>query len=178
MGWEHTLHGGSGRNRGPTKHRGAEQSQTRNLLIGGAVGVVIVLALGFVVYSQFLKKPPAAQPEPEAKVRLRKVLQLYKVYVDKNKKGPPNEQALREFGQKLSSQERDEYLIGDDLDGIFTSPRDNQKYVIRYNLKLDPGGQTRAVAWEATAQDGTRFVALSLGYVEEYDDETFEQYKN
>jgi hypothetical protein len=104
------------------------------------------------------------------------LLRLYQVYVEKNKKGPPNESALREFGQKLSPQERDEYLIGDDLDGIFTSPRDNQKYVIRYQLKPDPG-QTRAIAWEAAGQGGKRFVALSTGYVEEYDDETFQQYK-
>jgi hypothetical protein len=117
-----------------------------------------------------------APTEPEAKVRLTKVLRLYQVYVEKNKKGPSNEQALRQFGQKLSPKERDEYLIGDDLDSIFNSPRDNQKYVIRYNLKLDPGGRTRAVAWEATGQGGMRFVALSNGYVEEYDDETFKEY--
>jgi hypothetical protein len=117
------------------------------------------------------------KPEPEAKARLTKVLRLYQVYGEKNKKGPANEQALREFGQKLSPKERDEYLIGDDLDDIFTSPRDHQKYVIQYNLKLDPGGKTRAIAWEANGQDGKRFVALSTGYVEEYDDETFKEYK-
>jgi hypothetical protein len=115
-------------------------------------------------------------PEPEAKVRLKKLLQLYKAYVEKNRKGPADEQTLRAFGQKLSAQERDEYLIGDDLDGIFTSPRDQQPFVIRYNLKLDPGGKTRAVAWEAEGQGGKRFVALTVGYVEEYDDETFKEY--
>jgi hypothetical protein len=115
--------------------------------------------------------------EPEAKVRLTKVLRLYQVYVDKNRHGPPSEKALREFGQKLSAKERDEYLIGDDLDNIFTSPRDSQKYVVQYNLALDPGGPPRAVAWEATGQGGMRFVALSIGYVEEYDDETFQQYR-
>ena len=114
--------------------------------------------------------------EPDAKVRLTKLLRLYQVYVEKNKKGPPDEQALRAFGQKLSPKERDEYLIGDDLDTIFTSPRDNQKYVIRYNFKLDPGGPNRAVAWEATGQGGKRWVALSIGYVEEYDDQTFKEY--
>jgi hypothetical protein len=118
-----------------------------------------------------------APPEPEAKVRLTKVLRLYQVYADKNKKGPPNEQALREFGQKLSPKERDEYLIGDDLDNIFTSPRDNQKYVIQYNIRLEAAGPTRAVAWEANGKDGKRYVALSMGYVEEYDEETFRQYK-
>jgi hypothetical protein len=116
------------------------------------------------------------QSEPEAKARLTKVLRLYQVYVEKNKKGPPDKQTLRSFGQKLSPTQRDEYLIGDDLDNIFTSPRDQQEYVIRYNLKLDPGGQTRAVAWEATGKGGERFVALSNGYVEEYDDETFKEY--
>ena len=116
--------------------------------------------------------------EPEAKVRLTRLLRLYQLYAEKNKKGPPDEQALRAFGQKLSPKERDEYLIGDDLDGIFTSPRDNQKYVVRYNLKPDAGGVTRAVAWEATGRGGMRYVALSVGYVEEYDDETFRQYKN
>jgi hypothetical protein len=113
--------------------------------------------------------------EPEGKARLTKVLRLYQVYVEKNKKGPPDAQALRSFGQKLSPQDRDEYLIGDDLDKIFTSPRDRQEYVIRYNLKLDPGGQTRAVAWEATGKGGKRFVALSTGYVEEYDEEAFKE---
>ncbi|HJZ93331.1 MAG TPA: hypothetical protein VKE40_20815 [Gemmataceae bacterium] len=120
--------------------------------------------------------PTVAPPEPEAKVRLSKLLRLYQVYVEKNKKGPPNEQALREFGSKLTPQQRDEYLIGDDLDTIFTSPRDNQKYEIRYNVKLDPG-DTLAVAWEANGQNGMRYVALSTGYVEEYDEETFKEYK-
>jgi hypothetical protein len=115
--------------------------------------------------------------EPEAKVRLAKLQRLYQVYVEKNKHGPPNEEALRAFGQKLSAKERDDYLIGDDLDTIFISPRDNQKYVIKYNLPLDPAAASQAVAWEATSQNGKRYVALSIGYIEEYDDETFKQYK-
>jgi hypothetical protein len=140
------------------------------LLLTGGVGVLLCCwSLGC--------GKGTAPPEPEGKVRLTKVLRLYQVYVDKYKKGPPNEQALRDLGQKLSSKQRDEYLIGDDLDNIFTSPRDNQKYVIRYNLRLDPGGSSRAIAWEANGQDGKRFVALSMGYVEEYDDETFKEYK-
>ena len=138
-----------------------------------ACGVVLLLCCG----NGGCGAGGGGNTEPEAKVRLTKVLRLYQVYVEKNKKGPPGEQALREFGEKLSPTERDEYLIGDDLETIFTSPRDQQKYVIKYNLKLDPGGPTRAVAWEATGQGGKRFVALSIGYVEEYDDETFKEYQ-
>ena len=120
---------------------------------------------------------PAARPVPEGRDRITKLLNLYKAYVQKNKQGPPGEQALREFGQKLSPEEREAQLIGNDLDAIFTSPRDNQKYVVRCNLKPDAGGVTRAVAWEAAGQGGLRYVALSVGYVEEYDDETFRQYQ-
>lgn len=120
---------------------------------------------------------PAGKPEPDAKVRITKVLRLYQAFVEKNKKGPPDEPALLEFGRKLSTQQRDEYMIGEDLDTILTSPRDNQKYVIQYGVKLDPGGTTRAIAWEATGKDGKRWVALSRGYVEEYNEETFQQYR-
>jgi hypothetical protein len=120
--------------------------------------------------------PKIAPPEPDAKVRLTKFLRVYQVYVAKHRKGPPSESALREFGQKLSAQQRDEYLIGDDLDSIFTSPRDNQKYVVRYGLRLDPSASARAVAWEACGQNGKRYVALSIGYVEEYDEQTFKEY--
>jgi hypothetical protein len=142
------------------------------ILRGVAVAAALLLCLGASGC-----RPRVDASEPEAKVRLTKLLRLYQKYVEANKKGPPDEKALRDFGQKLSEQERDEYLIGDDLDSIFTSPRDNQKYVIRYDLKLNPGGPTKAVAWEATAQNGKRYVALSMGYVEEYDEETFQEYR-
>jgi hypothetical protein len=119
----------------------------------------------------------SGKAEPDAKVRITKVLRLYQAFVEKNKKGPPDESALLEFGRKLSAQQRDEYMIGEDLDSIFTSPRDNQKYMIQYGIKLDPGGATRAIAWEAVGQDGKRWVALSRGYVEEYNEETFQRYR-
>jgi len=116
--------------------------------------------------------PPA---EPEAKVRLTKLLRLYQAYMETHKKGPPNEDALREFGEKLSLKGLEESLIGYDLDSIFISPRDRQKYVIQYHLNFDAGGPPRAVAWEMNGQGGKRFVALSTGYVEEYDDATFQE---
>jgi len=122
-------------------------------------------------------KGVAPSNDPEVKQRLEKLFRLYRAYVDRHKKGPPNEEALRQFGQTMSAKEKDEHLIGDDVDRLFTSPRDNQKFVIRYNLKLEPGGPTRAVAWEATGKNGMRFVALTVGYVEEYDEETFNQYR-
>jgi hypothetical protein len=120
--------------------------------------------------------PPTSAPQPDAKVRLTQVLRLYTAYYEKYRKGPPNEQALREFGQKLTPAEREANLLMDDLENIFTSPRDNQKFEIRYNTRIDPG-QSRAVVWEATGKDGKRFVALTNGYVEEYDEQTFAEHK-
>jgi hypothetical protein len=114
--------------------------------------------------------------ETEGKTRLTRLLRLYQVYVDKKKKGPANEQDLRDLAQKLTPQEREDFLIGDDLQGIFISPRDNQPFVIKYNLNLAPGGATQSVAWEAKGQNGKRYVALSVGYVEEYGEEMLKEY--
>jgi predicted NACHT family NTPase len=115
--------------------------------------------------------------ETDDKQRLTKVLRLYQVYLEKNKAGPPDEKTLRSFGQALTAQERNEYMIGDDLDSIFTSSRDNQPFVIQYGKKIESGGEPEAIAWEARGVNGLRYVALSIGYVEEYDEETFQQYK-
>src|SRR5262245_18921911 len=40
-----------------------------------------------------------APPQSDAQDRLAKLMNLYRVYVEKNQKGPPNEEALREFGK-------------------------------------------------------------------------------
>src|SRR5262249_37316573 len=61
--------------------------------------------------------------EPDAMDRISRLKNLYFLYVEKNKKGPPSEEALREFGKKLSETERADRRIGNDLEGIFTSPR-------------------------------------------------------
>ena len=120
--------------------------------------------------------PTAGYTETEAKNRLTRLLRLYQLHVEKTKKGPASEQELREFAKQLTAKERDDYLIGEDVESIFVSSRDNQPFVIKYNLNVKPGGEPRAVAWEATGQEGRRYVALSIGYVEEYSEETFQQY--
>jgi hypothetical protein len=116
-----------------------------------------------------------AAPVSDAQTRLSHLMNLYRFYVEKNQKGPANEAALREFGQKLSPEERASRLIGDDLENIFTSPRDNQKFLIKFNFKPEPS-TNKALAWEATGKDGRHFVALTMGYVVEYDEEQLKQY--
>jgi hypothetical protein len=117
----------------------------------------------------------AAPPEPDAKDRLEKLYNLYRAYADKSQKPPPSEEALKDFAAKLSPEEREARLIGDDVEKIFVSPRDNEKFVVKYNVRPEPA-VNRAVAWEAKGHKGLRYVALTMGYVVEYDDEQLQQY--
>ena len=117
----------------------------------------------------------AATGEPEVKQRLTQLLRLYNAHQDKLKKPPANEQALRDFARQLTPSDREAYLLGENFEEIFTSPRDNQKFVVKYNLRPAPG-ENRGIAWEAAGQAGRRYVALSAGYVEEYADENAKEY--
>ena len=117
----------------------------------------------------------APPPKPDVKDRLDKLFNLYRAYTDTNRKPPANEQALKEFAAKLSPEERADRLIGDDVEGIFTSPRDNEKFVIKYNIRPDPA-VNRALAWEAKGLNGMHFVALTMGYTVEYDEAQLKQY--
>jgi hypothetical protein len=116
-----------------------------------------------------------APPQSNAQERVAKVMNLIRAYVDKTQKAPPNEQALRDFAAKLTPEERSGYMIGDDLENIFTSPRDNKKFLVKYNLKPEPA-VTRALVWEETGQDGMHWVALTNGYTVEYDDQQLKDY--
>jgi hypothetical protein len=113
--------------------------------------------------------------DPEAKLRLERLLEVYQLYADQKQKAPPNEQALKEFIRKLPKEHKEALNLGDDVDSLLVSPRDGQKYQIRYNLPMSRSGDSRAVAWEQTGQGGKRFVALAMGYVEQYGEEEFKQ---
>lgn len=113
--------------------------------------------------------------DPEAKLRLEGILEGYKAYIHKYGKGPPDEATFLAYLRKLPADQKEALRIADDLDTLLTSPRDGQKYVIRYKMSNLQEGDTRAVAWEKTGGGGRRWVALSVGYVEECDDEYFNE---
>jgi hypothetical protein len=119
------------------------------------------------------RKAPVGTTDPEAKLRLERVMEVYRLYADQYKKSPPNEQALKEFIRKLPKEQKDSLKLSDDIDSLFVSPQDGQKYVIRYGVRINPGGETEAIAWEQNGKDGNRFVYLSVGYVEKYDEGSF-----
>src|SRR5262245_19552797 len=51
-------------------------------------------------------KAAATSGEPEAKERLKHLLELYRHFVMEKGKGPANEQELKAYGQKLTPQDR------------------------------------------------------------------------
>jgi hypothetical protein len=134
----------------------------------------IAVLLGLVCAAGCGGGSKGATGEPVAKERLTRLFELYKLYCEKNRKAPASEQELRDFGQKLTAEERASRKIGDDLEGIFTSPRDGQKFVVKYNTLINMGARSKGIAWEATGQNGRRFVALMLGYVEELPEPSFQ----
>jgi hypothetical protein len=162
---------GGGGHRGPGHDH---KPRGRELILAGVVGLAVAALVGMVIVYCRDSSRKGSMDEP-AKVRLRALFGLYQTYTNQKRKPPPNEDAFKDFIRGLPSEEKNIAGIGD-ADGFLVSPRDGQKYVILYNRAIDFGGPTRAVAWERQGKNGKRYVALSVGYVEEYDEETFKSY--
>ncbi|MFO0912137.1 MAG: hypothetical protein U0795_04230 [Pirellulales bacterium] len=88
---------------------------------------------------------------------------------------PPSEEAFRKF---LAMEQIAEEVKGTgitNIEDLFVSPRDKQKYVIQYKTRPNnPGLNNDPIfAYEAVGVDGKRFAASLSGAVEELDAEQF-----
>jgi hypothetical protein len=88
---------------------------------------------------------------------------------------PPSEESFRKF---LAMDQIAEEVKGTgitNIDDLFVSPRDKQKYIVHYKTRPNnPGLNNDPVfAYEAVGVDGKRFVATLVGTVEELDPEQF-----
>lgn len=159
----------------------AVQELYRKAFVNGGpvrpVSLVAAVLLGFLAGCTSHDAAHATS-DPTAKVRLTRLTKFYTTYTALKKKPPANEEAFKEY---LRSLPRDEKVaagvVGDDVDGLFVSPRDGKKYHIEYGKVIRPTGKNQAWAWEETGQAGKRYVALTMGYVQEYDAEAFELYR-
>ena len=143
----------------------------------GGESIIAVLAVFFLaVLFGCSSNPTAVTSDPLAKVRLERLLKFYKMYTNQKKKPPPNEQAFKEFIQNLPADEKEAAGLTGDVDSFLISPGDGQKYHFEYGLTPNPS-QSRALAWEQNGQDGMRYVALTMGYVQRYNEEDFQNYK-
>src|SRR5262245_4816655 len=91
----------------------ASALRSRILLRAANVGILTALTAMSLVGC---RKPVGGDAPMEAKEHVWKLFRLYKVYVERNKKGPPDEQSLRDLGNKLTPEERKSYIIGDDIE--------------------------------------------------------------
>jgi hypothetical protein len=138
---------------------------TATLLIGGLAGCAS-------------HDPAHATSDPTAKVRLTRLTKFYQNYTAFKKKPPANEEEFKEYLHTLPQEEKVAAgVVGDDVESLLVSPRDGKKYHIEYGKIIRPAGRNQAWAWEEVGQNGKRYVALTMGYVQEYDDEAFQNYK-
>ena len=160
---------------------GATQSVYRKSLVStmkvGAVAVLAgILPAGLAGCSS--RDPAKATSSPLAQVRLVRILKFYQMYTTDKKKPPANEEAFKDYLRTLPQDEKVAAgIVGDDVDSLLVSPRDGQKYHVEYGLVARPTGNPRALAWEETGQGGIRYVAMTMGYVRECNEEIFQQYK-
>ncbi len=89
----------------------------------------------------------------------------------------PDEKSLKEFIKSQELMLKSHQIT--DVDGLFISERDHQPYVILFGSQdgapLGPGGSP-VVAYEKVGVAGKRFVASSLGAVEEVDEQRLRQW--
>src|SRR5687768_10268696 len=86
---------------------------------------------------------------PTEELRLRDLAKCYGFFQGQNRgRTPADEKQFKEFIRKTAPSEK--------VDELFVSPRDNEAYVVRYNIKVGPPGPGGApvVAYEKTGVGG------------------------
>lgn len=105
---------------------------------------------------------------------------LYGQYIGQHRgQPPPNEEAFRKFIE-AQPPEMLKSLNVSSVDELFVSSRDGKPYKILYGeaaKKGPPGGPAGSpvIAYEQEGQGGRRWVASSMGAIEEVDEARFKQ---
>jgi hypothetical protein len=118
-----------------------------------------------------------SKPQPKAEAHLQALAVFYGRYLSQNRGQPPaDEKAFKQFLARLNPSEFTSFGLANP-DEMFVSPRDNQPYVVRYNVPVAPPGPQgpAVVAYEQTGVGERRYVAFGLGGVEEVDETRFRQ---
>jgi hypothetical protein len=142
----------------------------------GIVGVLVAILLAGLAGCSS-ENTAIATNDPVAKLRLERLLKFYQMYTNEKKKPPTNEQVFKDYIRALPKEHKEGIGATDDVESILVSPRDKQKYHFQYGMMARPDGPNRALAWEETGQDGKRYVALTIGYVQLYDEDGFQNAK-
>lgn len=115
---------------------------------------------------------------PQQESNLKKLALFFGNYQGEHQGAlPPNEQAFKDFVKSKTLLLESQRIT--DVDALFVSERDKQPYVILYAGEAlgteGPAGQP-VVAYEKNGVGGKRYVASTLGAVEEVDDAKFREW--
>lgn len=109
---------------------------------------------------------------------LKPLAVFYGRYLAQNRGRPPqNEAEFKAFVAKLSPDELKMFNLTS-ADQMFVSSRDQQPHIVVYGTPTGPStgpGNAPIIAYEKTGVGGKRYVASSLGGVEEVDEARFKE---
>jgi hypothetical protein len=116
---------------------------------------------------------------PREQSGLKKLAVIYGRYLSQHRGQPPADEAelkKKKYVQSLSPADL-KALGVDDPNRIFISNRDDKPYIILYGQPKGPPGPggSPVIAYEQEGKAGNRWVASSLGAVEELDEARFRQ---
>ncbi len=100
---------------------------------------------------------------------IAKWYQLYRA--DHAGKPPPDEDAFVAFIEAKLAARGDQTV---DRDELLSSPRDGERYVIRYGKLVSTNPEYNMVVYEKTGRGGTRLIASELGRSRLVDDAELE----
>jgi hypothetical protein len=118
-----------------------------------------------------------AQEAAQEASNIKPLAIFYGQYVGRHQgQPPPNEAEFKAFVKENPAIVQGLSIA--DPEGLFISSRDNKPYVVIYGAATGPPGpgSQPVVIYEQEGVNGMRYVASSLGAVEEVDDAKFRQY--
>lgn len=110
--------------------------------------------------------------QPPVEMSLQKLVVVYGQHLRTHHgDAPADEAAFRKSIGELGETDRAGRGLND-LDALFTSPRDKQPYVVRYGGKIGAPGPEGApwIAYEKTGQSGKHYIGFATGQMEEVDE--------
>jgi hypothetical protein len=160
------------------EEKAAQLAKRRKMLMYGApAGVAVLVVLIALLFSG--KRSGGPTVFPEDKLRLDRLFGVEKAYCEKNGSGPPNEQAFRDFFQKMPQPDKDALKLPASVDEVLQSPRDGSKYELKWGVVAGPNAEsTKLIAWEKTLDSsGQRWVLFANGDTEHFVEYEFQKIK-
>jgi hypothetical protein len=152
--------------------------EVNGLRNGWRRGSVLLAACAFIVLSGCSRYDPADRIAEMNSSNIVRVANLYNAFqLRKGMKGPKDLAEFKAFIEQEMSPVKLERMQVDktNVEGLFTSERDEQPFVIRYGVQGGLGS-AEAVVFEKEGEDGLRQVAFTNGTVQEFDANQYDQH--